>query len=105
MGTFSTFDAQGSAIPWFHRLSATQRVDLTRRADRRHDPNSCSQCMKVLAVNSQISNARADLQELCQRFRVERLELFGSATRDDFDPDRSDFDFLVEFLPLQPGRT
>jgi predicted nucleotidyltransferase len=28
---------------------------------------------------------------------VTRLELFGSAVTDDFDPARSDLDFLVEF--------
>jgi hypothetical protein len=31
---------------------------------------------------------------------VQRLEVFGSAARADFDPGKSDFDFLVEFAPL-----
>jgi hypothetical protein len=31
--------------------------------------------------------------------------LFGSATRGDFDPDRSDYDFLVEFEALPPGQS
>ncbi|MHB1158177.1 MAG: nucleotidyltransferase family protein [Phycisphaerales bacterium] len=44
-----------------------------------------------------------DIQEICRRFRVRRLELFGSATGDGFDPDRSDLDFLVEFEPLVEG--
>lgn len=45
-----------------------------------------------------ISRHRAELQALCRRFRVRRLEVFGSAARgDDFDPARSDIDFLVEF--------
>lgn len=39
----------------------------------------------------------AEVGQLCRRFHVRRLDLFGSAARDDFDPDRSDFDFLVEF--------
>jgi len=34
---------------------------------------------------------------------VRRLEVFGSALRDDFDPASSDLDFLVEFEPLEPG--
>ena len=38
-----------------------------------------------------------ELKSLCRRFHVRRLELFGSAARDDFDPARSDLDFLVEF--------
>ena len=37
----------------------------------------------------------------CQRFRVRRLELFGSAAAGGFDPHSSDLDFLVEFDDLQ----
>ena len=47
---------------------------------------------------------RAELAELCRRHHVLRLALFGSATRDDFDPQRSDFDFLVDFETLPPGQ-
>jgi predicted nucleotidyltransferase len=41
---------------------------------------------------------RVRVAELCRRFGVRRLDLFGSATRDDFEEPRSDVDFLVEFL-------
>ena len=40
-----------------------------------------------------------ELEALCRRFHVARLELFGSATGEGFDPTRSDLDFLVEYLP------
>jgi uncharacterized protein len=40
---------------------------------------------------------REELQALCRRFHVRRLDVFGSAARGDFDPARSDVDFLVEF--------
>ena len=40
---------------------------------------------------------REELKALCRRFHVRRLDLFGSAARGDFDPERSDIDFLVEF--------
>jgi hypothetical protein len=40
---------------------------------------------------------RKQIEALCRRFHVRRLEVFGSALRDDFDPARSDVDFLVEF--------
>ena len=44
------------------------------------------------------------LKRFCEQYRVQRLELFGSAlTGDGFDSEKSDLDFLVEFLPLQPG--
>jgi predicted nucleotidyltransferase len=48
-----------------------------------------------------IENNRARLADLCRRYGVRRLDLFGSAATDSFDPVRSDLDFLVEFLPQQ----
>ena len=44
-----------------------------------------------------LSAHRAAVATLCRLSGVKRLELFGSAARDDFDPGHSDFDFLVEF--------
>ncbi len=44
-----------------------------------------------------ISNRIEKLQELCEAYHVRRFEAFGSATRDDFDAERSDLDFLVVF--------
>jgi len=44
------------------------------------------------------------IKELCIRYRVRRLELFGSAIDDKkFDSQKSDIDFLVEFQPLKQG--
>ncbi len=40
-----------------------------------------------------------EVTALCARFRVRRLDLFGSAARQDFDPSQSDIDLLVEFEP------
>ncbi len=42
---------------------------------------------------------REELRALCRRLHVRRLDVFGSAARGDFDPKRSDLDFLVEFDP------
>lgn len=47
----------------------------------------------------QIEEHAAELQELCRRFRVLRLELFGSAAARRFQAEISDLDFLVEFEP------
>ena len=44
-----------------------------------------------------IRSRRKEIEALCRRYHVRRLEVFGSATREDFDPQRSDVDFLVEF--------
>lgn len=38
------------------------------------------------------------LTEFCRRWKIIKLELFGSILRDDFGPD-SDIDFLVTFDP------
>ncbi|HJO83315.1 MAG: nucleotidyltransferase domain-containing protein [SAR202 cluster bacterium] len=48
-------------------------------------------------MNPIIENKRAEIVSLCEQFAVRRLEIFGSATRDDFNPARSDVDLLVEF--------
>jgi predicted nucleotidyltransferase len=45
-----------------------------------------------------ILDKREQLADLCRRYGVIRLEVFGSAARGvDFDPTRSDIDFLVDF--------
>lgn len=45
-----------------------------------------------------IADKQEEIAAICRRHRVERLEVFGSAARaTDFDPLRSDIDFLVEF--------
>ena len=53
------------------------------------------------AVIPLVAEHRIEIESLCRRFGVARLELFGSAADGSFDPARSDIDFLVEF---QPGR-
>ncbi len=45
-----------------------------------------------------------ELASICRRFHVARLELFGSAATDEFDPQRSDFDFLVTFGDVPAGQ-
>ncbi len=45
----------------------------------------------------------ARLTEICRRYGVRELSVFGSAARGDLRPD-SDIDVLVEFLPeAEPG--
>ena len=55
-------------------------------------------------MHAAISDKKDELAELCRRYGVARLEVFGSAARGtDFDPRSSDADFLVEFK-LEDGR-
>ena len=47
-----------------------------------------------------IESHRAEIADLCRRFHVSRLDVFGSAARVvDFDPARSDIDILVSYAP------
>jgi uncharacterized protein len=46
-----------------------------------------------------IEQHRQQLAGLCRRYGIQRLELFGSAARGDFDPAQSDIDFFYEFDP------
>ena len=46
-----------------------------------------------------IDKHRSEIEALCRTYRVRRLDVFGSVVREDFDPVRSDVDFLVEFEP------
>lgn len=47
---------------------------------------------------SLIAERRSTIAEICRRHHVRRLDAFGSSVRGaDFDHDRSDVDFLVEF--------
>lgn len=49
-----------------------------------------------------IQQRKQELAEICSRFHVLTLALFGSAARADFEPETSDLDFLVEFTPMPP---
>lgn len=39
------------------------------------------------------------ITRICREFHVARLEVFGSAAADSFDPHRSDIDLIVAFEP------
>jgi len=47
----------------------------------------------------ELRRLRPQIDALCQRHHVRRLELFGSAATGRVGPD-SDVDFLVDFVPL-----
>jgi uncharacterized protein len=53
-----------------------------------------------MTMHPLIGQKRIEIAHICQCLGIEKLEVFGSAARGaDFDPARSDADFLVEFLP------
>jgi predicted nucleotidyltransferase len=53
-------------------------------------------------VTELIESKGSELHASCERYRVERLSLFGSALRDDFHSGHSDLDFCVEFQHMTP---
>lgn len=40
------------------------------------------------------------IRAMCRKHRVARLDVFGSALREDYRPGESDVDLLVEFEPM-----
>lgn len=53
-------------------------------------------------MHEMIKQKRAEIEALCRRWGIRRLDLFGSAVGGSFDPDSSDVDVLVEF-DIQQG--
>ncbi|HSM80406.1 MAG TPA: hypothetical protein VLS96_01915 [Nodosilinea sp.] len=58
--------------------------------------------MKSAAVEL-VKRQQAQIAELCRLNQVARLNLFGSATRPNFNPQTRNFDFPVEFAIDNPN--
>ena len=43
------------------------------------------------------------IKNLCRKYRVRKLSIFGSATRKSFDPSTSDLDMIVDFEMMPPS--
>ena len=54
-------------------------------------------------MHALLAKNRAELEGLCRRYGVRRLELFGSTAAGEDRPGTSDLDFLVEFDARPPG--
>jgi uncharacterized protein len=83
----------------FHALSASMRASISCTITTAFG----KWCGSVPMIEL-IENRRAALSELCRKFQVKKLEVFGSAADGEFDANRSDLDFLVEFQPVETGR-
>ena len=54
-------------------------------------------------MNEKLTIDKDEIADFCRRHHIVRLAIFGSALRDDFQPD-SDIDLVVDFEPGQvPG--
>ena len=54
-------------------------------------------------IHPAVEARRTELADICRRFGVRRLDLFGSAASNRFQPSSSDLDFVVEFEPTHPA--
>jgi hypothetical protein len=80
-------------MPW---ISAPQNR-VGKRAPLRHIAR-----MSVADLPIQID--REKVAAFCRERGIRKLSLFGSVLREDFDPQRSDVDVLVEYAPgRHPG--
>ena len=59
--------------------------------------------MPAMAIPNFVSDKQASIAALCRHSGARRLDLFGSAVRQDFDSLRSDLDFVVVFDEIAPG--
>jgi uncharacterized protein len=50
-----------------------------------------------------ITQHKDEIAALCRKYRVRRLDLFGSATGNRFNPETSDIDFVVNFDDEEQG--
>jgi len=60
-------------------------------------PNAARDFMGVMA-NDPLDISKDDLAELCRRWKIRELAVFGSVLREDFGPE-SDIDVLLTFEP------
>jgi hypothetical protein len=60
--------------------------------------------MQLGDMNAQIADKKDEVARLCQKHRVRRLELFGSAARATRGAQPGDVDFLVRFEPMTPAQ-
>lgn len=61
------------------------------------------QLKNEVAMNKNITIPKHKIEDFCQRHYISQLAIFGSALRDDFNPE-SDIDVLVDFVPKHvPG--
>ena len=64
-------------------------------------PMICAESLRVLVTEGHLTLDQDRLLDLCRRWRVSQLSIFGSALRDDFR-EESDLDFLVSFESNAP---
>ena len=88
--------------PIYEELAAIfRKTTVPRKTVTRVGPSRAKHHHSV-TFDDTVATRRAEIAALCRRFHVRELDLFGSAARGTFDPERSDLDFVVRFENLHP---
>lgn len=53
--------------------------------------------MPTPTIHPDIERSLPEIRALAREYRIERMDVFGSSCTPEFDPARSDFDFLAKF--------
>jgi len=86
------------------RIASDRPSALKRSRSQCPHPDGMMTSMRQAAAIPNVFGASDALAEVCRRFHVRRLDLFGSAaTGNGFDPARSDIDLLVTFQESGPA--
>jgi predicted nucleotidyltransferase len=51
---------------------------------------------------AELAAKRTEIQDICARYPVQRLAVFGSAATGSFNSESSDIDFLLQLQPVTP---
>lgn len=58
--------------------------------------DSIAGCEKDNTVIALIEDNKEDIAALCRKYRIRRLDLFGSGATGNIDPEASEVDFIVD---------
>jgi len=79
-------------------MAAMSQINLSEARERAGVRETDSKGL-VLGI---VEERRTEVAALCEKYGVKRLDLFGSAAGERFDPEVSDLDFVVSFEVRDP---
>jgi hypothetical protein len=84
-------------------LEHSRRLDLAHASNERYDQQGMeNRAMPAAGNDIRVPLPIDEIAALCERYQVQRLDIFGSVLRGDFGPE-SDVDFLVTFRDPDQG--
>jgi predicted nucleotidyltransferase len=84
------------------------KINPARNAATAVRPRTCHPPVELHAMTTTrelaIPIPHEEIAAFCRKWGIKRLSFFGSVVRDDFDPERSDVDVLVDLRPDTKAR-